>query len=47
MLDTQYRMHPVIAEFASRQFYGGKLKNGVNAEDRELPEVFELMSKIV
>ena len=29
MLDTQYRMHPKIAEFASDAFYGGKVKNGV------------------
>ena len=27
-LDTQYRMHPAICEYASNEFYDGKLKNG-------------------
>jgi regulator of nonsense transcripts 1 len=27
-LDTQYRMHPALAEFPSRQFYEGKLLSG-------------------
>ncbi|MFA7172301.1 MAG: AAA domain-containing protein [Kiritimatiellia bacterium] len=27
-LSTQWRMHPVIADFASSRFYGGKLKPG-------------------
>lgn len=35
MLDTQFRMHPDIADFISETFYEGKLKNGVSAEDRE------------
>jgi len=34
MLDTQYRMHPKIAEFASDAFYGGKVKNGVPESSR-------------
>ena len=34
MLDTQYRMHPKIAEFASDAFYGGKVKNGVPESER-------------
>lgn len=29
LLDTQYRMHPVISKFASDLFYNGKLKNGI------------------
>eukprot|EP00760_Papus_ankaliazontas_P024047 PhM_4_TR2115/c0_g1_i2/m.57640/K10706/SETX, ALS4; senataxin len=28
MLNIQYRMHAVIADFASKTFYGGKVKNG-------------------
>ncbi len=34
MLDTQYRMHPRIAEFPAATFYAGKLLNGDNVEDR-------------
>ena len=30
MLDTQYRMHPIIREFPSTNFYGGSLKDGPN-----------------
>ena len=35
MLDTQFRMHPDIADFISETFYEGKIKNGVTAKDRE------------
>ncbi|ORX35701.1 AAA domain-domain-containing protein [Kockovaella imperatae] len=31
MLDTQYRMHPSIAAFASKQFYNSELKNGTTS----------------
>jgi hypothetical protein len=32
MLNTQYRMHPDISVFPSRQFYGGGLLNGEVSE---------------
>lgn len=28
LLDTQYRMHPLIAEIPSQLFYQGRLKSG-------------------
>lgn len=34
MLDTQFRMHPDIANFVSATFYNGELKNGVTESDR-------------
>ncbi|KAF5685686.1 NAM7-nonsense-mediated mRNA decay [Fusarium circinatum] len=34
MLDTQYRMHPKLCEFSSRQFYEGKLKSGITSSAR-------------
>jgi len=37
LLDTQYRSHPMIAEFSARTFYAGRLKTGVKAEDRKPP----------
>jgi senataxin len=38
MLDTQYRMHPVIREFPSTNFYGGGLKDGPGvAQDTQRP----------
>ena len=39
LLDTQYRCHPSISGFVSKQFYGGKLKNGKNVlkQDYKLP----------
>ena len=34
LLETQYRMHPKIAEFISNTFYEGKLENGLTKEER-------------
>jgi len=36
LLDTQYRMHPLIAEFPSAQFYNWLLHSGITAQDRPL-----------
>lgn len=36
MLDTQYRMHPLVGAFSSEEFYEGKLKTGITAESRPL-----------
>ena len=40
MLTTQYRMHPVIREWPSERFYGGRLEDGVTAEERVAPAGF-------
>ncbi|PFX23271.1 uncharacterized protein LOC111333194 [Stylophora pistillata] len=40
MLNVQYRMHPSIALFPSRQFYDGKLINGVAESERKAPTGF-------
>jgi len=37
LLDTQFRSHPLVAEFSSRFFYQGRIKNGVEAKDRKPP----------
>jgi regulator of nonsense transcripts 1 len=34
LLEIQYRMHPVIAEFPSQLFYAGRVRSGVKAADR-------------
>jgi len=34
MLNTQYRMHPVIGDLVSALFYEGKLRNGDNTPER-------------
>ena len=41
LLDTQYRMHPVIAEFPSDSFYAGKLKTGIEYRARLPPAGFD------
>jgi hypothetical protein len=41
LLDTQYRMHPVIAEFPSDSFYAGHLKTGIEYRARLPPPGFE------
>lgn len=40
LLDTQYRMHPRIAAFASEHFYDGCIKCGVEAKSRKPPSGF-------
>lgn len=37
LLDTQYRMHPALAEFPSARFYGGLLRSWPSPADRPLP----------
>lgn len=36
LLDTQYRMHPLILEFPNREFYRGRIRTGDNVLDRTL-----------
>jgi hypothetical protein len=38
LLDTQYRMHPLISQFPSACFYDARLKDGVNANDKPPPK---------
>lgn len=37
LLDTQYRMHPKLAEFPSARFYNGLLQSWPKPSDRPLP----------
>merc|ERR550532_3024892 len=36
-LDTQFRMHPAIAEFSAEEFYHGRLATGIMASARPPP----------
>ncbi|WP_053367637.1 AAA domain-containing protein [Bacillus sp. FJAT-27245] len=36
MLDTQFRMHPLVASFISSEFYGGEYISGVSPEQRTI-----------
>lgn len=40
LLDTQYRMHPLIAHMPNKLFYAGRLQSGVTAAERPLPVGF-------
>jgi hypothetical protein len=40
MLDTQYRMAPVISTFPAQTFYGGLLKDGANVKHRDYVPCF-------
>ena len=37
LLDTQYRMHPAIAELPNMLFYDGRIRTGIKAEQRPTP----------
>ena len=37
MLETQYRMHPSLSAFPSRQFYESRIKNDASVQQREVP----------
>jgi len=37
LLDTQYRMHPAIANIPNKLFYDGLLKSGISAAERPPP----------
>lgn len=41
LLDVQYRMHPIIADFASQQFYHGKLTSGPHWETWQVEAPFQ------
>jgi len=40
LLETQYRMHPILSDFPSGRFYDGRLQDGVSAADRPTPAGF-------
>lgn len=41
MMDTQYRMHPTIAEFPAKHIYDGALKSDVDPKTRIPPTGFD------
>ena len=45
VLNTQYRMHPSIAEFPSQTFYDGELNSGTPANERTPPCGFQWTSE--
>lgn len=47
MLRTQYRMHPEISAFPSKQFYDGKLKTHDSMKDRAVPDHLKPFEKVM
>jgi hypothetical protein len=47
LLDVQYRMHPALAHFPSRAFYGGALRSGTRAAHRPPPSGFPWPARYV
>jgi regulator of nonsense transcripts 1 len=39
MLDRQFRMHPAISAFPNRQFYSGRIQDGITAAARQSPRL--------
>ncbi|KAG7610959.1 P-loop containing nucleoside triphosphate hydrolase [Arabidopsis suecica] len=35
LLDVQYRMHPSISRFPNKEFYGGRIKDAANVQEKE------------
>lgn len=45
MLDTQYRMHPSLIDFPSKEFYNNLLLSGVTSEQRPTPNQIHFINK--
>lgn len=43
LLDTQYRMHPAIAELPNLLFYDGRIRTGIKAHQRPTPAGISFM----
>jgi len=47
MLNTQYRMHPLISEFPCKEFYGRTLRNGTVSKTGVLPHLKPPRSRLL